>query len=115
MRARRIATLLMGAIVLLVLGTIAFGQGTATPPNPYQPTEVQALRLKVAQQAAQLAQAQLREAQANFQSTLAALTAAGEKVRAENKWPEDVVLNLDSLQFNKKVTVAPPALTKDKK
>lgn len=95
---------LVAISLLLVSAAVA-----QSPPvaNPYVPTEVQQLRLKVAQQNAQLAQSQLREAQQNFQSAVAALSAAGEKVKEENKWGDDVVLNLDTLQFSKKAV--PPA------
>lgn len=83
----------------LLLVSVAVAQAPPAAPA-YQPSEVQQLRLKVAQQSAQLAQANLREAQQQFQSAVANLSAEGEKVKQENKWPADVTLNLDSLTFS---------------
>lgn len=83
--------------ILVALVMVAFA-GQNDPPK-YQPTEVHALRLKVAQQAAQLAQRDLQDAQTRFQQSLATLREEGERVKSEEKWPKDVVFDIGSLTF----------------
>jgi len=101
-------------VTVLALGAIAWAQSPAPAPNPYQPTEVQALKLKVAQQDAIIAQRDMQSAQQRYQNAIVALNTAAEQVKRDNKWPEDVQLNLDSLVFSKKAPAAAPE-AKDKK
>lgn len=71
-----------------------------TPKPKYQATEIQQLRLKVKQQEAQIAQKDLFIAQQNFQVTIQNLGVEAAKVITENKWPEDLVLNQQTLEFS---------------
>jgi hypothetical protein len=106
--------LLLITIVNIGIGVRLLHAQSPPPPPAYHPTEVQSLRLKVAQQAAQLAQVQLREAQQQFQQAMSSLSAEADKVKQENKWPEDVQFNLDSLQFTKVAKpIAQPAPKKE--
>jgi len=93
--------------ILFALVMIAFA-GQASPAK-YAPTEVQSLRLKVAQQAAQLAQRDLQDAQTRFQTAVSALREEGEKVKVESKWPKDVVFDLGSLTFSAPAPAPAPA------
>jgi len=86
---------------LLASGVFA---GQAVAPK-YSPTEVQTLRLQVKQRDAQIAQKDAQLAQEHFQSVLAALQAEAEKVRVENKWPETVKFDPNSLNFTETVPV----------
>lgn len=88
-------------VILLALVMVAFAPAQAPATSAkYTPTEVQALRLKVAQQAAQIAQRDLQDAQTRFQTALASLREEGERVKAESKWPKDVVFDWGTLTFN---------------
>lgn len=65
----------------------------------YQPTELQTLRLQLAQQQAQLAQKDMFIAQQNLQAALAALKAESDKVKQANNWDASVIFNPDTLMF----------------
>ena len=97
--------------IMFTLVMIAFAGQAA---SKYQPSEVQSLRLKVAQQAAQLAQRDLQDAQTRFQTAVSALRDEGEKVKVESKWPKDVVFDLGSLTFSAPQPAATPAATPTK-
>jgi hypothetical protein len=86
----------MGMIVLMNIQAMA----QSPPASTYQPTEVQSLRLQVAQRDAQLAQRDVVAANQRFQAAVAALSTAGERVKQENKWPDDVHFDLDTLNFS---------------
>lgn len=79
----------------------------------YDPTEVEQLRLEVAQRDAQLAQTRAQMAcrdlpqQGQFQQALAALNAEATKVREAHKWPDSVQFNPDSLKFYMGAPVPP--------
>lgn len=85
----------------------------AAPPAPakYVPTELQLLKLQVAQKDAQLAQIQLQRAQQAFQGALAALDAEAGAVKKENRWPDAVQFSPDTLTF---AIVDPPKKNNDK-
>jgi len=74
-----------------------------TPPVKYEPTEVEMLRLQVAQKDAQIAQIQLQQAQQMFQQALGRLHLEADKIKAEHKWPAEVQFKMDTLTF-----AAPP-------
>jgi len=97
-----IAAILSAAIALMVVGALGMAQSPPAPgaaASKYQPTEVQALKLQVAQRDAQLAQIQLQRAQAAFQGALAKLDELAGQVKLENKWPAEVQFSPDTLQF----------------
>jgi hypothetical protein len=100
MRVKLIITLV---IVFAGLVLALFGQTPA--PVTYKPTEIQTLRLQLAQRDAQLAQKDLQEAQTRFQQALVNLTNEANKVKADNKWPADVQFSPNDLTFS-----APPPL-----
>jgi len=103
---KRIKAFVVGAS-LGIMAICIFGQ----EKPKYSPTEVQGLRLKVAQQAAQLAQRELQlacsEPQQKFQKAIGDLNAEADKVKMENGWPEEVGFNPDTLVFS--VPPPPPA------
>jgi hypothetical protein len=105
-----------GRIVALTLLTLAIAIGLlaqdTAKPKVYTPTEVQSLRLQVKQRDALLAKQNLESAQRAFQQALTDLSAEGEKVKHENKWPDDTNFDPNSLQYS-----AAPAkdVAKDKK
>lgn len=104
---------LLVAVALLVMGiwTLASWAQSPTPPPPskYQPTEVQSLRLQVAQKNAQLAQAALQSAQRAFADAFSALQQEAAKVKAEQKWDDaKVTFNPDTLTFVDAPTPAAP-------
>jgi hypothetical protein len=105
----RIAAFLV-ITILFTLALIAFAQTPpAGPPKSYTPTEVQSLRLKVAQQAALLAQRDVNDAQTRFQASIAAFRAEADKVKAENHWPDVVTFDMGALTFAAPAVAAPPA------
>ena len=104
-----VIVVLLVVVALLVAGVLRSRGQTPTPPSKYQPTEVQSLRLQVAQKNAQLAQVALQQAQRNFQDAFAALNAEAAKVKAEQKWDDaKVTFNADTLTFAD-APVKPPA------
>jgi len=111
-------------LVLCCLIATMGQQAPATPPAPapappaatYTPTEIQSLKLKLAQANAKVAQKDLQatqqaaqNAQAAFQQSVTALQTACDDVRKEQKWPETVQCNLDTLVFFDKPAATPPA------
>lgn len=85
-------------VTLLVLSTSAQVQA---PPDPrYQATEAQSKDLMlaekdrvIAQQEVQIAAAAYNAALEQYQAAMKALTAVGDKVRADNNWPSTVTLD----------------------
>ena len=67
--------------------------------DKWKPTEVESLRLQVAQKDAVIAQQALTQAQSNFQAALDRLHAEAERVRVENKWPDTVKFNDQTVSF----------------
>jgi len=101
-------------LTLLALSVVAFGQDKPASPKPadppakvYAPTEVQSLRLQVRQKDALLAKAALEQAQRQFQQALTDLMTEGEKVKRENKWPDETQFDPNQLVYS-----APPAKEK---
>jgi|SRR6267142_4273374 len=80
-----------------------------SPPAKYEPTEVELLRLQVAQKDAQIAQIQLQQAQQMFQQALGRLQVQADIIKAEHKWPAEVQFKLETLTF------APPTKAPEKK
>jgi hypothetical protein len=79
----------MKYFLLLLLLAIPQGQ----EEKKYEPTEVQSLRLQVKQKDTQLAQIA-------FQRALGALYEEASKVKKENNWPNELVINPDTLTFS---------------
>lgn len=106
-------TVIALALAALVIWAATSRGQTPPPVQPplakYQPTEVQSLRLQVAQKNAQLAQAALQQAQRNFQDAFAALNAEAEKVKAEEHWDAKVTFDPDKLTFAEAAVAAAPA------
>jgi len=84
--------------MLLLLSLTLFQDGK---PKVYTPTELQTLRLQVAQKDALLAKNLLDQAQQNFQKSLKTLQDEGERVKAENGW-KDATFDPNSLAFTPK-------------
>ena len=101
---------LMPYLIALLVLSVAVAAEESKPK--YSPTEVQGLRLKVAQQAAQLAQRELQlacsEPQQKFQKAIGDLNAEADKVKTENGWPKEVGFNPDTLAFTEPPPPAPP-------
>jgi hypothetical protein len=102
--------IVLGAAVVLALTLAAFAVWAQLPvqSSKYKPTDLQLLRLQVKQRDAQLAQVALRDAQQQFQSTLAALQQEADKVRDENKWPATVQFSPDTVSFSEQPAPATP-------
>jgi hypothetical protein len=104
-------TLAVLLIVLAVLWIVGRVHGQATPQQQqYKPTEVQALKLQVAQRDAWLAQRDFLDAQRRYQEAVAALNRLGEDVKQENGWPKEVIFNADRAEFaapNPRATTPP--------
>ena len=91
------------AAICFILGANVWSQDAAK--KEYKPTEVQSLKLKVAQQEALLAQAHLNAA-------ITALGAEANAVKKENGWPDDTNFNPDSLTFTAPAPAPPAAKAK---
>jgi hypothetical protein len=85
-------------LVMGLLVTAGVVMGADAPK--YNPSEVQTLRLQVKQKDAQLAQLDMQAATERFQVALNGLQQAGEAVRVENKWPDTVKFDPNTLSFN---------------
>lgn len=112
-RMNRIAAMV---VMILLVGMVGGRKGEAqdkgTPPLKLEPTQVQGLELKVAQQAAQLAQKDAQAAQDRFQQAMLALKAEADGIIKENKWPEGTRMDYDTLEFSVAPIPAPaPAPT----
>ena len=94
------------AFGLLVTSGILMAADT---PKTYTPTEIQTLRLQVKQRDAQLAQQNVLAAQEKFQAILAGLQGYGEAVRVENKWPDTVKFDPNTLSFTDTAQPVPAA------
>lgn len=68
-------------------------------PQEFNPTEVQSLRLQVAQKDAMIARYQLQEAQLKFQTAYGHLLQVCHQVQLDNKWPDNVTCDPDTLAF----------------
>jgi len=89
-------------VALLLACVAVFGQ-TNPPQTDYKPSEVQMLRLQLAQEKAKNAELLLTQAQQQYQAAIGNLSSEGEKIKTENKWPPTVQLNFQTLAFS-----APP-------
>ena len=94
-----------------VSGNAGTATGIATLP-PYEPSEVQALRLQVKQRDAQIAQIAFQQAQVQFQQALAELNREADRIKTENKWPKDLVFKPETLKFEAPPSPPHPASTK---
>lgn len=88
------------AMFFLLIPFICYACFSAATKAPkYQPKEVQALRLKVKQDAAQVAQIALQQAQDNFNQKIQDLMDESKKVQQENGWPEATKFDPNNLLF----------------
>ena len=87
----------LAVVVLFLIASTLGAQGVKAPE--YKPTEIQSLRLQVKQKDAQIAQRDLQSAQARFQEAFAALNNEAAEVKKENKWPDDVSFDPNTLNF----------------
>ena len=85
--------------ILAVIVLIMITGGAMAEESKYQPNEIQSYRLQLKFKDAQLAQRDLALAQLNFNVAVNLLNAEGDKIRIENKWPEEVKFDADKLQF----------------
>lgn len=97
------------AYLLLLAAGAALCQAPAAAPT-YTPTEVQSLRLQVKQKDTIIAYNEFMRAQQTFQAAQTALLSEGDKVKKENKWPDEVTFHGDTLTFT-----PPPAAAKPPK
>jgi hypothetical protein len=98
------------AAICITLG-VSWAQDAA-PKKDYKPTEIQSLKLKVAQQDALLAQKDVQAAQARLNAAMTALGAEANAVKKENGWPDDTNFNPDSLTFVAPAPAPPAAKVK---
>lgn len=95
------AKLVARGFLALFLFLSLFATATFSDDAKYIPNETQSLRLQLKQKDVQIAQQNLFFAQQQFKSTLQGLNDEAEKVRVENKWPDEIRMNQDSLVFAK--------------
>lgn len=89
-------------ITALMLGTLWVAAALAqTPPQTavLKPTDVQALKLENLQLKAKLAQQQAQVAQAQFVQAMSELNAEAEKVKKENGWDERTQFDANTVAF----------------
>lgn len=87
---------------------VAFAAAQQKPAaKTLEPTEVQHLRLEVAQKDAQLAYATFQQAQVAYQKAVVNLQQLGEQTKRDNKWPAEVTFDLSTLVFTQPVPPAP--------
>jgi hypothetical protein len=79
-------------LILLFTMLVTHAFQLPAPPSKYAPTEVQRLKMELAAKDVQIAKMQ-------YVSAVNALTSLGDQIRAENKWPEDVQLDLSTMTF----------------
>lgn len=85
---------------VLFLSALTLNSQEPKAPPSYTPTEIQSLRLQVKQKDTLLAVKILQEAQANFTNMKMSLMNESDSVIKENKWPQDLIFNPDTLQFS---------------
>lgn len=102
---KRLAAILVFVIVSQVIGALlvlhVHAQEPTAPLDPrYQATEAQSKDLMLAEKDRVIAQQEVRIAAAaynaaleQYQAAMKALTAVGDKVRADNNWPSTVTLD----------------------
>ena len=93
-----------GLAFLVAIAVLARPQDLPKPPS-YTPSETQKLKLELKHKDAEIANILLRDAQARYQTAIAALQNEGTVVIKENKWPDDLLFDAESLTF----TTKPPA------
>lgn len=87
-------------VVIILMGLVGISIIDAQQsPKPYEPSEVQSLRLQVAQKDAQLAFNNLQQAQAEYQKAFTALNKLADQTKKDNKWPDDVHFDFSTLTF----------------
>lgn len=91
----------------LLLTTLLAAQDVAK--NDYKPSEVQTLKLQLAQKDAIIAKQAKDFADTNFNNAYSKLQAAGQQVIEDNKWPRDLLFNPDQLSFTERPKVEPKA------
>lgn len=98
---------------VLLLSALTLNSQEPKAPPSYTPTEIQSLKLQIKQKDTIIALKNLQEAQANFTSVRMSLMNESDSVIKENKWPQDLIFNPDTLQFSENPKAPIPA--KDKK
>jgi hypothetical protein len=83
-----------------------FAQDGKAPAKEYHASEIQSLKIQLAQKDALLAKANLEQAQRTFQQALTDLNALAQNIKKENGWPEEVQFDPNTTQFS-----TPPAKT----
>ena len=105
MRDTRIALAPYTFVALfLILAILAIVDMLHSQATTFKPSEVQQLKLQVAQRDAWLAQRDYLDSQRRYQEAVAALNRLGEDVKKENAWPDAVIFNADRIEF----AVPPP-------
>ena len=94
------------ALSILFLAVSAFGQDK---PAPLTPSDPQLTKLQLAQSRAIIAVKDKQLAEVAFQQALAQLHAERDKVKKDNNWPDETIMNDDTLAFSEPVKPAPPA------
>jgi hypothetical protein len=98
----------VGLCLFLGIGIAAVPQSAppATAPAKYELSEVQKQRLQLKQKDAQIAQLQLSIANSTFQQSIAAFNAEVKSIEEENKWPDTLQIDPNTMTF--KEPPAPP-------
>lgn len=96
----------------MVLAVMTNAQAPTPAPPKYQPSETQLRTLQDKWKDARIAQLTLQQAQGAYDNALAALRNEGEKVRVEQKWPKEVVFDIDHLQFVEQAATPTPEVKK---
>jgi hypothetical protein len=111
---------LVSGMLFAVLVVLAIGQIPPPVTAKYQPTESQRKDLLLAHKDAEIAmrdvtmaQQTLQIMQQRYQGAMDALKVAGEKVKTDNKWPEGVTFEPNSMTFMEPPPPPAPAKKED--
>src|SRR5580765_7750139 len=107
---RTVAYIMLAGVILVILCLFwaARSINAQEKVKEYKLTEVQQLKLQVAQKDALLLKAQIDALQTKFQERVTELMSTAQKYKLENGWPPETQFNPDTLTFS-----APPVASKD--
>lgn len=90
---------LLAALLTVILSLAACRMFPQSGKPKYEPSELQKLRLQIKQKDAQMAQQNVQIANANFQQVMAVLNAEVKAVEKENKWPDTLQIDFNTMEF----------------
>lgn len=95
--------------LLIIHGVRAQSAPQAPAPAKYELSEVQRYRLQLKQKDAQIAQMNVSIANSNFQQSIAAFNAEVKSIEQENKWPDTLQIDPNTMTFKEPPPPPKPA------